>query len=423
MCIAVILIILIHASHITRKMATEAAEEMQAEFHELHDVHEFLINLYREHAFAVRYISAYNHTEGEQCLEGKEALSEENEVLLECLNEHFQGEGEYLDEFGQIMLDFEIMNESFETWSELRAEGLPYENKTQFICRFSHQLNNITMGAGPDDQRGLDFIAANVMAEIERAEEAYYSAEAIDRLVSISGILVAIVISVVLGVAIARSISKPIENMTEATESIRNGNLDVKVEEAGTDEIERLANAFNAMAEDLKDYKSAVEQFQFVKRAIPRSYVMYDTLGSVMLATGDINAAIANYETAIGIKPTCGDAHYYLGRIYQQRGEVKKAVKHYSRAIRFLPNYVLAYNNLADVFYRQGKIDEAVEVCRRGVMFIPDSSLLHCSLGILLYKQGHRDSAIEELKISLELDPNSIQSRTVLESLLKNAPK
>ncbi len=177
------------------------------------------------------------------------------------------------------------------------------------------------------------------------------------------------------------------------------------------------------LAEDFKDYKAAVEQFQFVKRAIPHSYVMYDTLGSVMLAAGDINAAIANYETAIGIKPTCGDAHYYLGRIYQQRGEAKKAVKHYSRAIRFLPNYVLAYNNLADVFYRQGKIDEAIEVCRTGVMFIPDSSLLHCSLGILLYKQGHRNSAIEELKISLELDPNSVQSRTVLESLLKNAPK
>ncbi len=174
------------------------------------------------------------------------------------------------------------------------------------------------------------------------------------------------------------------------------------------------------LAEELKDYKSAAEQFQFVQRSIPHSYVMYDTLGSVFLATGNFEAAIANYLTAIRIKPTCGNAHYYLGTIYQKQGNNKKAIKHYSKAINFLPNYVLAYNSLADVFYRQGNIDEAVEVCRRGVISIPDSSLLHCSFGLLLHKQGHKDDAVKELRVSLELDPNAVTTRQILEAMLKN---
>lgn len=175
------------------------------------------------------------------------------------------------------------------------------------------------------------------------------------------------------------------------------------------------------LAEDLKDYKTAAEQFKLVRNSIPHSYVMYNTLGSVLRATGDLDAAIANYLTAIRIKPTCGDAHYYLGWIYQKRGKIKKAEKHYSKATRFWPDSAIAYNSLAEVLYQQERIKEAAEVCRKGIVFIPDSSLLHFSLGLLLHKQGHKEAAIKELYVTLELDPNSLEARKVLEAMLKDS--
>jgi len=175
------------------------------------------------------------------------------------------------------------------------------------------------------------------------------------------------------------------------------------------------------LAEDLKDYKTAAEQFRLVQRSIPHSYVMYNTLGSVFRATGNLEAAIAHYRTAIRIKPTCGDAHYNLGWAYQKQNKIKKAEKHYSKATRFWPDSVVAYNSLAEVLYQQGKINEAAEICRKGLVFIPDSSLLHFSLGLLLHKQGHRDAAVKELYITLELDPNSLEARKVLEAMLKDS--
>ena len=135
------------------------------------------------------------------------------------------------------------------------------------------------------------------------------------------------------------------------------------------------------LAEDLKDYRAAVEQFQFIQKSIPHSYVMYNALGSVFRDTGNFDKAIDNYLAAIRIKPTCGEAHYYLGWIYQRQNKMKPAEKHYAKAIKFWPDNVSAYNSLADIFYRQGKIDEAVETCRNGLVLIPDSSLLHFSLG------------------------------------------
>ena len=175
------------------------------------------------------------------------------------------------------------------------------------------------------------------------------------------------------------------------------------------------------LAEGLKDYKAAAEQFQFIQRSIPHSYVMYNTLGSVFRETGNFNKAIDYYLTAIRIKPTCGEAHYYLGWIYQKQNKKKLAEKYYAKAIKFWPDYVVAYNSLADVLYRQGKIDEAVEICRKGLVLIPDSSLLHFSLGLLLHKQGHKDAAIKELRITLELDPNSVEARNILQAMLKDS--
>ena len=173
------------------------------------------------------------------------------------------------------------------------------------------------------------------------------------------------------------------------------------------------------LAEDFRDYRSAAEQFQFVQRAIPHSYVMYDALGSLYQAMGSFDAAIYNFQKAIKIKPTCGNAHYYLGTIYQKQGETKKAIEHYSKAIEFLPNYVLAYNNLADLYYKKGDVDKAAEVCRRGVISVPDSSLLHFSLALIIHKQGHVDEAIQELRAVVKLDPNNAQARQILEDMLK----
>lgn len=52
---------------------------------------------------------------------------------------------------------------------------------------------------------------------------------------------------------IARTISRPVEDLTKGTIAMKNGDYDVRVGVKGTDEIGELAIAFNSMAEEIED--------------------------------------------------------------------------------------------------------------------------------------------------------------------------
>jgi len=173
------------------------------------------------------------------------------------------------------------------------------------------------------------------------------------------------------------------------------------------------------LTEGLKDFQAAAEQYRLVQKCLPHSYVGCTALGAVSRGLGDLDEVIAQYLEAIRIKPTCGDAHYYVAWAYQKQGRMDKAKEYYSKTLRLQPDYMPAYNNLAEILYRQGRVDEGVEVYRKGLLFVPDSSILHCNLSVLLNRQGHRREAIKEIQTALQIDPNSTKIRKVLESILK----
>ncbi|MBL7107597.1 MAG: HAMP domain-containing protein [Phycisphaerae bacterium] len=71
-------------------------------------------------------------------------------------------------------------------------------------------------------------------------------------LIMFAVIVGAFLVSIILGLAIARSISKPVANLVQTTQSIAQGDFSVRVDVATADEIGELAASFNKMAEDLQ---------------------------------------------------------------------------------------------------------------------------------------------------------------------------
>jgi tetratricopeptide (TPR) repeat protein len=207
------------------------------------------------------------------------------------------------------------------------------------------------------------------------------------------------------------------------------------------------------LAEDLKDYQAAAEQYRLVQHYYPHSYTGYNALGSVLLGLGDLDGAIDQHLKTIQINPTCAEAHRHLGKAYKQQGKVDEAIEHYSQslrlnptnanvcfslglvyqnqdgldraieqyrqALRLKPDYAQAYNNLAIALYQQGKLNEAVQTYRKALLLVPNSLDLHYNLAVLLKKQGHRDEAIKEFRVALLIDPNSAKTRRALEATLK----
>ena len=73
--------------------------------------------------------------------------------------------------------------------------------------------------------------------------------------------LVTLVISIILALLIARSIAKPLQRITAATEEIARGNYDQTLDITSPDEVGRLAASFNAMVHEVKASRQAQRDF------------------------------------------------------------------------------------------------------------------------------------------------------------------
>ena len=73
--------------------------------------------------------------------------------------------------------------------------------------------------------------------------------------------LAAFVLSILLAYLIARSIAKPLQRITLATEEIARGDYDQQLNIISPDEVRRLATSFNVMAQEVKGSRQAQRDF------------------------------------------------------------------------------------------------------------------------------------------------------------------
>ena len=72
---------------------------------------------------------------------------------------------------------------------------------------------------------------------------------------------VTLVVSIILALLIARSIAKPLQRITAATEEIARGNYDQTLDITSPDEVGRLAASFNTMAREVRASRQAQRDF------------------------------------------------------------------------------------------------------------------------------------------------------------------
>ena len=117
-------------------------------------------------------------------------------------------------------------------------------------------LSSFSRSNGFRDFKGLGW---GVIIEYETSDvlSSVHSLKRIIILVSVGLTLLAII----LGLYIARSISRPIRNLTRMAGEISRGNLDASIEKVkSSDEIGQLASSFNEMASQLKTAYGSLEQ-------------------------------------------------------------------------------------------------------------------------------------------------------------------
>lgn len=91
-------------------------------------------------------------------------------------------------------------------------------------------------------------------------------------------LLLGIFVAVVLGLLIGKNTTDPIRKLEEATQRISSGDFQYRVDIKGNDEISRLGEAFNRMAESISESRKALQDYFYrIVQTLARSIEAKDT--------------------------------------------------------------------------------------------------------------------------------------------------
>lgn len=113
------------------------------------------------------------------------------------------------------------------------------------------------------------------------------------------------------------------------------------------------ALTLNELDAALSDHSEAI-------RRNPEEAEYYSLRGQVWLAKKEFVKAIANYDHAVRLDPTCVLAFYGPGKAQAELGAIEPAIVDFSRALELDPKLAAAHNNRGVAWRKLGDLEKAI---------------------------------------------------------------
>jgi protein O-mannosyl-transferase len=175
-----------------------------------------------------------------------------------------------------------------------------------------------------------------------------------------------------------------------------------------------LSLYFCATRHQLAHWRDGVTLFRHALEVTDRNFLAHNNLGVALVAKGQTDEAILQFQQALRLKPDFAEAHCGLGTALTQQGRLDEAIRHLQEALRLQPGYANAHHNLGNALGKRGRIDEAIQEYREAIHLAPESAEAFYNLGNALCKQGQIDEAISQYQRVLRLKPNDTLIRNAL---------
>lgn len=94
---------------------------------------------------------------------------------------------------------------------------------------------------------------------------------------------------------------------------------------------------------------------------------IHNKRGADYYRKGMYDAAVAEFQKAIEIKPDYPEAHNNLGVIYRVKSMYNEAIGEFTEAIRLKPNFAIAHYNLARVYAQRNDKSAAIESLKNSI--------------------------------------------------------
>ena len=132
----------------------------------------------------------------------------------------------------------------------------------------------------------------------------------------------------------------------------------------------------------------------------------YYTWGNTKYDLGDYKGAIADYDSAIRLKPDHAKAYYNRGIAKGKLGQHLAAIADYDIAIRLNPDYATAYNNRGTAKGKLGQHFAAIADYDIAIRLNPDYAKAYYNRGNAKGKLGQHLAAIADFDSAIRLKPD-----------------
>jgi adenylate cyclase len=131
----------------------------------------------------------------------------------------------------------------------------------------------------------------------------------------------------------------------------------------------------------------------------------YDTLGYVLSMMGEHERALAEFEKASTLCPSCSDPYMYIGYIQYCMDETDKAIASLQTALRlnpYPPTYY--YLHLGNAYRHVGRYEEAIPAYKKAIQISPNFQMAYVGLvtsySLLGREEEARSAAQEVLRVN-----------------------
>ena len=148
------------------------------------------------------------------------------------------------------------------------------------------------------------------------------------------------------------------------------------------------------------------------------TYANYN-LANLLYARGDLARAEPLLKAALERKPDFPEAQVVLSNVYDSRGDLSAAAGALEAALKQRPDYAGAWNNYGVVLSRLGRLAEAEAALRRVTELDSNFLVAHYLLGNMLAEQGQAADALACYRRAIELRPDFPEAHANMGCALK----
>lgn len=157
----------------------------------------------------------------------------------------------------------------------------------------------------------------------------------------------------------------------------------------------------------LGEWSNSIADFSTAIEIKPKYTDAYSNRGIAYKNLGEWANSIADYSTALAIDPNYDKAYYNRGLVYCTLGQWDKSIADFSVAIRINPKYPDAYNNRGVAYKGLGQWDMAVADYSRAIGIDPEYKDAYSNRGIAYGHLGQLDKALADYSTVIGFNPDS----------------